>query len=145
MRPPPGSGSGPGSVEAPRLSVRSSSPPQPRVPASLSPPHPPPPALLEEIREGRGEENLLGLLRSRCCRALGDQGGIRPSELFSTNDDVDFVNEREMRALTTQATFFVAEEGIVPVKEGVEDYLLRHSFFAEGKGPMVPRKLELKV
>ena len=56
-------------------------------------------AILNSIREGRGQAAIAALQR-RCSRPLPAIDGIRPTELYSRNSDVDAVNARELDAIT---------------------------------------------
>ena len=54
--------------------------------------------MLNDIRTGKGKGAIQELLRS-CSRPLPEQNGIKPTQLFSRNADVDTVNAEELRAL----------------------------------------------
>jgi len=55
-------------------------------------------SLQNNIREGRGQEAISALLR-RCSRPLAATHGIKPTELYSRNSDVDSVNARELESI----------------------------------------------
>ena len=48
-----------------------------------------------QVRYGHGDEAVDTLVRE-CGRQLPDVAGVRPTQLFSRNADVDRVNEGEM-------------------------------------------------
>ena len=52
-------------------------------------------ALLNQIRDGDGAA-ALAVLAAECLRPLPPVHGVRPTQLFSRNKDVDDVNNREM-------------------------------------------------
>lgn len=54
--------------------------------------------ILNDIRWGRGQQ-ALKLLRECCARLLTEKKGIKPTQLFSRNQDVDKVNAGELAAL----------------------------------------------
>lgn len=55
-------------------------------------------SVLNDLREGRAS-NAFRLLQAKCMRELPPGMGIKPTELFARNKDVDTVNQREMARL----------------------------------------------
>ena len=54
--------------------------------------------MLNDIRTGNGKTAIQQLL-SLCTRPLPEQNGVKPTQLFSKNADVDTVNAAELKAL----------------------------------------------
>lgn len=54
--------------------------------------------MLNNIRTGNGKGAIQELLQ-QCSRPLPEQNGVKPTQLFSRNADVDTVNAEELRAL----------------------------------------------
>ena len=54
--------------------------------------------MLNDIRTGNGKAAIQELLQ-QCSRPLPEQNGVKPTQLFSRNADVDTVNAKELRAL----------------------------------------------
>lgn len=54
--------------------------------------------MLNNIRSGNGKAAIQELLQ-QCSRPLPEQNGVKPTQLFSRNADVDTVNAEELRAL----------------------------------------------
>ena len=54
--------------------------------------------MLNNIRTGNGKAAIQELLQ-QCSRPLPEQNGVKPTQLFSRNADVDTVNAEELRAL----------------------------------------------
>ena len=54
--------------------------------------------MLNNIRTGNGKAAIQELLQ-QCSRPLLEQNGVKPTQLFSRNADVDTVNAEELRAL----------------------------------------------
>ena len=54
--------------------------------------------ILNDIRTGNGKGAIQELLQ-QCSRPLPEQNGVKPTQLFSRNADVDTVNAEELRAL----------------------------------------------
>ena len=54
--------------------------------------------MLNDIRTGNGKAAIQGLVQ-QCSRPLPEQNGVKPTQLFSRNADVDTVNAEELRAL----------------------------------------------
>ena len=54
--------------------------------------------MLNDIRTGNSKAAIQELLQ-RCSRPLPEQNGVKPTQLFSRNADVDTVNAEELRAL----------------------------------------------
>ena len=63
--------------------------------------------LLNQVRNGDGEA-AVGALVKACTRPLPPVHGVRPTQLFSRNADVDTVNNREMtvRSSASVATLY---------------------------------------
>lgn len=51
-------------------------------------------------RYGRDTEGAIRTLVARCSRPLPEMAGIKATQLFSKNADVDTVNSRELEALS---------------------------------------------
>ena len=54
--------------------------------------------MLNDIRTGNGRVAIQQLLQL-CTRPLPEQNGVKPTQLFSRNADVDTVNAAELSAL----------------------------------------------
>ena len=54
--------------------------------------------MLNDIRTGNGRAAIQQLLQL-CTRPLPEQNGVKPTQLFSKNADVDTVNAAELAAL----------------------------------------------
>ena len=54
--------------------------------------------MLNDIRTGNGKAAIQQLLQL-CTRPLPEQNGVKPTQLFSKNADVDTVNAAELAAL----------------------------------------------
>ena len=54
--------------------------------------------MLNDIRTGNGRTAIQQLLQL-CTRPLPEQNGVKPTQLFSKNADVDTVNAAELSAL----------------------------------------------
>lgn len=54
--------------------------------------------MLNDIRTGNGTAAIQQLLK-QCTRPLPEQHGVKPTQLFSRNADVDTVNAAELKAL----------------------------------------------
>lgn len=54
--------------------------------------------MLNDIRTGNGTVAIQQLLK-QCTRPLPEQHGVKPTQLFSRNADVDTVNAAELKAL----------------------------------------------
>ena len=54
--------------------------------------------MLNSIRTGNGKGAIQELLKL-CTRPLPEQNGVKPTQLFSRNADVDTVNTAELKAL----------------------------------------------
>lgn len=54
--------------------------------------------VLNAIRHGKGEE-AISFLRENCMRPLPDDDGIKPTELYPYNKDVDEINRKEIQKL----------------------------------------------
>ena len=73
-------------------------------------------AILNDLREGRGQAALAALQR-RCGRPLPATHGIKPTELYSRNADVDAVNARELQSLDFPLETYNACDGVVTAEE----------------------------
>mmetsp|Transcript_473 Transcript_473/g.1461 ORF Transcript_473/g.1461 Transcript_473/m.1461 type:complete len:490 (-) Transcript_473:264-1733(-) len=105
--------------------------------------------LLNEIRYGDGKMAIPALLQ-KCKRPLPDMNGVRPTQLFSKNADVDRVNNTELQALQTESCCFMADDTVTVLdnpdmgkgREGVRlEQLHNHEFF---RVCLAPKQLYLK-
>lgn len=67
--------------------------------------------MLNNIRSGNGKAAIQELLQ-QCSRPLPEQNGVKPTQLFSRNADVDTVNAEELRALQGEEVCFLYYLGI---------------------------------
>jgi hypothetical protein len=118
-------------------------------------------SILNDIREGRGQAAITALLR-RCSRPLVTVHGIKPTELYSRNSDVDFVNARELDGITDSdlVTFDAVNSTYTKEEEKLDEtggyaarsneaavrqqkeILLRHEFWSNCSSPP---QLHLKI
>mmetsp|Transcript_5870 Transcript_5870/g.16455 ORF Transcript_5870/g.16455 Transcript_5870/m.16455 type:complete len:761 (-) Transcript_5870:465-2747(-) len=92
---------------------------------------------LNDIREGNGVE-AMGTLLKECQRHLLEANGVKPTQLFARNADVDHVNSEELAKLESQEVEFFAYDR-VEVGEWVSPHdnrrvqqaLCRHEFFRD--------------
>ena len=66
-------------------------------------------AVLNDVRLGRPAA-AVALLESRCRRPLGEQNGVRPTDLFPKNDEADRVNRNELARLEGDVVVYTAED-----------------------------------
>ena len=118
-------------------------------------------AILNDLRMGRGQ-GALAALQQRCARPLPETHGIKPTELYSRNADVDDVNNRELERLDFEAVTFTAVDSLQTAEEkraavsqegpkaGLDpnrhrlqtDALTRHEFWRDC---IAPKVLKLKM
>jgi hypothetical protein len=68
---------------------------------------------LQAIRGGHADAAAaLAALAARCAAPLPEKGGVRPTMLFATNDQVGTVNEDELRRLPGAPTRFAALDAV---------------------------------
>ena len=73
-------------------------------------------AILNDLRMGRGV-HALAALQQRCARPLPETHGIKPTELYSRNSDVDDVNNRELDRLDFEAVTFTSVDSLQTAEE----------------------------
>ena len=66
--------------------------------------------ILDDIRYGRNVLHALTRLRDLCMRPLPSTDGIKPTQLFSRNKDVDGTNELELAKLKGDTMVFNAHD-----------------------------------
>lgn len=115
--------------------------------------------ILDNIRYGRYGDGPIEELTKKCLRTLPEIQGVRPTQLFSRNADVNRVNIEEMQALTTPEVSICGCEGVdVDIAAGrslgerialsssrrteLEMQLKRNEFFRDC---LAPSTLQLKV
>ncbi len=64
--------------------------------------------MLNDIRTSNGRTAIQRLLQL-CTRPLPEQNGVKPTQLFSRNADVDTVNAAELSALEGEEVCIIAE------------------------------------
>ena len=69
--------------------------------------------ILDDIRYGRDVLQALTRLRDLCMRPLPSADGIKPTQLFSRNKDVDDTNEKELAKLTGDLMAFNATDEVM--------------------------------
>ena len=52
------------------------------------------------------------LLQQKCLRPLAETDGLRPTELYARNRDVDEINARELAALDAPEMFSPSEDDV---------------------------------
>ena len=72
--------------------------------------------ILNDLRQGRGER-ALAALQQQCARPLPEVHGIKPTELYSRNADVDNVNTRELAFLDFQPETFTSVDSVHTAEE----------------------------
>ncbi|DBA72022.1 TPA: hypothetical protein ACH3X2_14301 [Trebouxia sp. C0005] len=107
--------------------------------------------MLNDIRTGNGRTAIQQLLQL-CTRPLPEQNGIKPTQLFSKNADVDTVNAAELSALEGEEAVMDGLDSVevAPAKtEGdsqssiaAEEQLWRHEFFRDC---LAPKKAAFKI
>lgn len=73
-------------------------------------------AILNDLRRGRGHQ-ALAALQQRCARPLPETHGIKPTELYSRNADVDAVNTRELDRLEFELETFTSVDSVHTAEE----------------------------
>ena len=72
--------------------------------------------ILNDIREGRGQAAMAALQR-RCLRPLPQVHGIKPTELYSRNSDVDSVNARELEGICDELLVYPSCDSTITKEE----------------------------
>ncbi|KAL3131052.1 hypothetical protein ABBQ38_15563 [Trebouxia sp. C0009 RCD-2024] len=101
--------------------------------------------MLNNIRTGNGKGAIQELLQ-QCSRPLPEQNGVKPTQLFSRNADVDTVNAEELRALQGEEAVMEGLDSVevAPAKQegdgggsnyAAEEQLWRHEFFRDCMAP----------
>jgi hypothetical protein len=68
--------------------------------------------ILDDIRYGRNVLQALTRLRDLCMRPLPSTDGIKPTQLFSRNKEVDGTNELELSKLPGNLMVFKAADEV---------------------------------
>lgn len=66
--------------------------------------------LLSQVRQGKVDNSMLSMLKSRCTLPLNLDDGILPTSLFTHRADVDTINGRQLQALEGNATTYHARD-----------------------------------
>ncbi|CAL8463664.1 g3198 [Coccomyxa elongata] len=106
--------------------------------------------ILNDIRCGRNTEAAVGALVQLCSRPLPEVAGIKATQLFAKNADVDAVNRRELDALPGELVRLEGLDEVLPLdnEEGSAAYrqqkeqLKRNEFYRDC---MAPINAEFKV
>jgi ATP-dependent DNA helicase PIF1 len=99
--------------------------------------------ILNDIRYGQVTERAKKMLSSRIGVELKNEYGIKPTKIFTTNNDVNYINEQELNKLN--------EEGVEFYQYDMEVYLLEYVTNKEQtlekyrKSCLAPDRLELCV
>ena len=69
-------------------------------------------SVLNDMRYGRVTKNVEKLIESRIGIELKNEMGIKPTKIFTTNNDVDYMNEKELDKLSKDNDFYEYEMDI---------------------------------
>mmetsp|Transcript_17077 Transcript_17077/g.40751 ORF Transcript_17077/g.40751 Transcript_17077/m.40751 type:complete len:541 (-) Transcript_17077:190-1812(-) len=107
-------------------------------------------SILNDIRRGSGSSAIPALL-SKCQRPIREANGVKATQLFSRNVDVDKVNSSELAALNANEVYFHANDSVEVLASEESDparhdsmraQLQRNEFFRDC---LAPQELCLKV
>eukprot|EP00195_Chlamydomonas_chlamydogama_P005406 CAMPEP_0202891832 /NCGR_PEP_ID=MMETSP1392-20130828/1784_1 /ASSEMBLY_ACC=CAM_ASM_000868 /TAXON_ID=225041 /ORGANISM="Chlamydomonas chlamydogama, Strain SAG 11-48b" /LENGTH=735 /DNA_ID=CAMNT_0049575693 /DNA_START=1492 /DNA_END=3696 /DNA_ORIENTATION=+ len=109
--------------------------------------------LLDDIRYGRNVAAALEKLQRLCCRPLVLQDGIKPTQLYSRNKDVDDVNSSELAKLPGQPVAYSSLDDVdldptqvtqlsAPEQQAVLNRLRNNEFFRDC---LATRDVKIKV
>ena len=68
--------------------------------------------ILDDIRYGRNAQKALLRLRELCMRPLPSANGIKPTQLYSRNKEVDETNDRELARLAGEVLTFTSSDEV---------------------------------